>query len=85
VKPTLYELLFQFLQYNWRYFFRTSVAHTVGNKPVSTADGAVQSPEIRQQFVAIIRVCDCTPLKDFSGALCQFLSDFCLFTTYYLE
>jgi len=65
VKQTLYQLLFQFLQYNWRYFFRSSVMAVKG---VTTGETPSQNVDNRVEFVAIIQVANntktCQPSAD---------------------
>jgi len=58
VKQTLYELLFQFMQYNWRYFFHSSVTALK-----SVGDSSLQHVDNRPQFVAIVQVLNNTTLS----------------------
>ena len=55
MKQTLYELLFQFVQYNWRYFFRSSVTAAK-----SRAEAVTQHVDNQSEFVAIIQVISCS-------------------------
>lgn len=50
VKAELFELLFQLLHHNWRYFYRSSVLASVHR------DGADEPMENQAQFIAVMQV-----------------------------
>jgi len=50
VKQTLYQLLYELLQYNWRYFFHSSIKSASSQLQQQHAD-------TQQQFIAVIQVC----------------------------
>lgn len=51
VKAEMFELLFQILHQNWRFFFKTSVLNSVHRT------GAEEHMENEAQFIAAMQVC----------------------------